>query len=56
MTSLHYSKSNISTLLFQIASKSPQDRKYGCIIIHRNKVVGEGHNYHDGFNSKSCLL
>lgn len=35
---------NISRLLTQIASKSPQSLKYACIITYRNKIISYGFN------------
>jgi len=38
------------------AKKSNMSKKYGCIIIHRNKIVGQGYNYSTSAPTKYCIL
>ena len=38
------------------ALKSSMKTQYGCIIIHRNKIVGSGYNYCVSGHQKSCIL
>lgn len=40
------------------AMKSTLRKRYGCVIIHRNKIVGQGYNYDIGIHSqrKQCVL
>jgi deoxycytidylate deaminase len=42
----------------QSALKSSLKKRYGCIILHRNKIVGIGYNYDKLINTKrrQCLL
>lgn len=37
--------SDLSLQLLNIANKSDQISKYAAIILHRNKIVGYGHNH-----------
>ena len=57
------SSNDITSLLFQIALKSPQSLKYACIITYRNKVISCGFNRYcrkyslvDGTLDKPCIL
>ena len=34
----------ITELLFTLASKSSLAHKYGCVIVHRNKIISTGYN------------
>ncbi len=36
--------SNISELLYTLALKSNLAHRYGCVIVHRNKVIATGFN------------
>ena len=46
----------LSDLLYKEAMKSDCYHKYASAIIHRDKVISIGHNYHIYHNYKSCLL
>ncbi len=44
-------------LAYQEALKSPLKKKYGAVLIYRNKVVGKGYNYSlCNLTSKKCIL
>ena len=38
------------------AIKSPMKKQYGCIIVHRNTIVGAGFNYCTSGQQKSRVL
>jgi deoxycytidylate deaminase len=47
-------------LAYQEALKSSLKKKYGAVLIYRNKVVGKGYNYGScnlsNLTSKKCIL
>ncbi len=50
--------SNIKDLLHTTALKSSMEKKYGCVIVYRNKVVSTGYNRYKSklYLSGCCLL
>lgn len=49
----------IEDLLLQTALKSPMDLPYGCVIMHRNKVIATGFNSYETNKccaSQQCIL
>jgi len=44
------------------ALKSPVEKKYGAVLVYRNRIVSRGHNYHrmcrsgGGGKLKGCIL
>lgn len=48
---------NISQLLYTLALKSNLAHKYGCVIVHRNKVIATGYNrYKSKLYISGCSL
>lgn len=45
-------------LAYQQALKSPLDKRYGAVLIHRKKIVSVGHNYYSKISTstKQCKL
>ena len=35
---------NIDKIMYDTASKSTFAHKYGCVILHRNKIIATGYN------------
>lgn len=44
-------KDNLYTLAHQEALKSPMDKKYGAVLVWRNKVVSKGFNHYSTHSS-----
>ena len=49
---------NFIKLAYEQASKSTMNKKYGAVLIYRNKVVGVGYNYSLTISTQNqqCIL
>lgn len=44
-------------LAHDLALKSIMNKRYGCVIVHRNRIVGTGFNYlNNNICHKQCSL
>ncbi len=49
-------KADIMDIALLQASKSPMKKQYGCVIVHRNTIIGIGYNYTLSNQPRSCVL
>lgn len=50
-------QTNITELLYKLALKSSLAHRYGCVIVHRNKVIATGYNrYKSKLYISGCSL
>ena len=52
------SSCEITDILYQQALKSNMYKKYGCVIVYRNKIISVGFNHYKSklYIGDNCLL